>query len=85
VASEVETVVKYAGYLERQQREVERVRRMESVPIPPATDYDAVPGLSVAARRRLKELRPPTLGHASRMEDITPSALSALALSLRRR
>jgi tRNA uridine 5-carboxymethylaminomethyl modification enzyme len=70
--AEVEAEVKYAGYIARQQFEVERLRRMEGRALPPDLDYAAIPGLSNEARTRLLQRRPHTLGEASRIPGVRP-------------
>ncbi len=76
----VEAEVKYEGYAERQRREVERLKRMSSTPIPEWIDYDAVPGLLSEAREKLKKVRPLSLGQASRIPGVTPADLAILAV-----
>ena len=70
--AEVEAEVKYAGYIARQQLEVDRLRRMEGRALPPDLDYAAIPGLSNEARTRLLQRRPHTLGEASRIPGVRP-------------
>ncbi len=80
----VETEIKFAGYLRRQEDEIQRLRRMEAVSIPPDFSFAGIPGLSVEVRERLLQVRPGTLGQASRISGVTPAAVSLLAISLRR-
>jgi len=68
----------YAGYLERQQRDIEAFRRDEGLRIPDALDYTRIGGLSNEVRSKLVEARPATLGQASRIEGVTPGALMAV-------
>ncbi len=75
--------VRYEGYLLRQQREIERFRRLEAVRIPSGIDYFRIPGLSTEVREKLMSRRPATLGQASRMEGITPAAVAALFVFLK--
>ncbi|MFP3927475.1 MAG: tRNA uridine-5-carboxymethylaminomethyl(34) synthesis enzyme MnmG [Desulfobacteraceae bacterium] len=84
VAEEVETRIKYQGYIERQERQVERLKRMESVRIPEGVDYNAVHGLSTEVREKLGRVRPVNLGQASRISGVTPAALMALQVVLKR-
>lgn len=84
VAQAVETSVKYAGYVERQEREVARFLGMESQPIPPDLDYAGIPGLRTEARQKLGEIRPRTLGQASRISGVSPSDLSLVMVWMRR-
>jgi tRNA uridine 5-carboxymethylaminomethyl modification enzyme len=84
VAEQVEVAIKYSGYLERQQEEIERNRRHDDAPIPPAFDFDAVHGLSAEVLGKLKHVRPQTIGEARRISGITPAAVSLLLVHLRR-
>jgi len=71
--------VKYAGYLRRQQAEIERARKDERRQIPEAFPYDRVPGLSTEVVHRLSQVRPDTIGHALRIPGVTPAAAAVLA------
>jgi tRNA uridine 5-carboxymethylaminomethyl modification enzyme len=84
VAAQVETDAKYAVYLERQAADVAAFRRDEAVELPAQLDYDAVPGLSNESRQKLAAARPRTIGHASRIDGMTPAALTLLAAHVRR-
>ncbi len=84
VAAQVETTIKYGGYVARQQELVERSRRMEEVAVPANFDYHRVSGLSHEVREKLVAVRPRSLGQASRISGVTPAALSLLAIHLRR-
>jgi tRNA uridine 5-carboxymethylaminomethyl modification enzyme len=84
IAAQVEIDAKYAVYLDRQAADVAAFRRDEAFEIPDAVDYDAVPGLSNEARQKLAAARPRTIGHASRLDGITPAALTLLAAHVRR-
>jgi len=84
VAAQLETDAKYAVYLERQAADVAAFRRDESFEIPDSIDYAAVPGLSNEARQRLAAARPRTIGHAGRLDGITPAALTLVAAFVRR-
>jgi tRNA uridine 5-carboxymethylaminomethyl modification enzyme len=75
----VETTVKYAGYLQRQEREIERARRDGRRRIPPDFRFDQVPGLSREVVQRLGEVRPDTLAHALRVPGVTPAAVAVLS------
>ena len=74
----------YAGYLDRQAAEVDAFRRDEALILPADLDYAAVPGLSNEARQKLAAVRPQTLGQASRIEGLTPGAMTALLGHVRR-
>ena len=84
-ALQVEVAAKYAGYIERQHEEVQRQLAQERVEIPADLDYAAVRGLSREAQQRLTQARPETIGQASRMQGITPAAISLLLVHLKRR
>ena len=85
VQLQLEVQAKYAGYIERQQREIERHSKQESLRLPADIDYSCVDGLSNEARQRLHRARPETLGHASRLEGVTPSTVSLLLIHLKKR
>jgi tRNA uridine 5-carboxymethylaminomethyl modification enzyme len=85
VAEQVEIETKYAGYLAKQQREVERLRRMETRHIPPDVDYDTIRGLRNEARAVLSRVRPATVGQAGRLAGINPADLAVLLVALERR
>lgn len=84
IAFQVEVLVKYGGYVERQQQLVERSRRMEDVTIPETLDYQRIRGLSHEVREKLASIRPRSLGQASRISGVTPSAVALLSVHLRR-
>jgi len=75
----------YAGYIERQNEDVEALRREESLIIPGDLDYALIGGLTNEARAKLEQIRPSTLGQAGRIEGMTPGALTALLAFVRRR
>ena len=81
---QVEIEAKYAGYIAKQQRQVERMRRLETRPIPQYFDYDAVVGLRSEARQRLSHFRPATLGQAARIQGVNPADISLLLVHLER-
>jgi len=85
VAEQVEIQTKYAGYIARQKLEVQRHGHQASQPIPDDLDYSAVRGLSAEVCQRLTQHRPPTVGHASRIQGVTPAAISLLLVHLKRR
>jgi tRNA uridine 5-carboxymethylaminomethyl modification enzyme len=72
----VETEIKYAGYLEQQNRAIERLKKAEQRHIPEWFDYRSVSGLSREMQEKLTKVRPRTLGHASRIPGVTPAAVS---------
>ncbi len=83
-AEQVEIQVKYAGYVAKQQEEVEKQAAQESQLIPPDIDYDSIASMSIEVRQRLKVSRPETIGQASRMSGITPAAISLLLIHIKR-
>jgi tRNA uridine 5-carboxymethylaminomethyl modification enzyme len=85
VAEQVEVQAKYAGYIARQQDEVARHAAHEATALPRDLDYDAVRGLSVEVRQKLALHRPETVGQASRVQGVTPAAISLLLVHLKRR
>ena len=84
VELDLEVSAKYQGYIERQQREIDKHANQESLALPADIDYDEVVGLSNEARQRLAVARPETLGQASRLEGVTPSTVSLLLIHLRK-
>ncbi len=85
VEKQLDVQAKYQGYIERQQREIDRHSRQESLVLPDDIDYSCVIGLSNEARQRLTATRPTTLGQASRLEGVTPSTVSLLLIHLKKR
>ncbi|OJU07986.1 MAG: tRNA uridine-5-carboxymethylaminomethyl(34) synthesis enzyme MnmG, partial [Caulobacterales bacterium 68-7] len=84
VREQVEIDAAYAGYLDRQQADVDAFRRDEALRLPADLDYAIVGGLSNEARQKLAAVRPQTLGQAARIEGVTPGALTALLAHVRR-
>jgi tRNA uridine 5-carboxymethylaminomethyl modification enzyme len=81
----VEIQAKYQGYIERQRDEIEKSLAHESLQLPADIDYAAVSGLSFEVRQKLAQSRPQTLGQASRLQGVTPAAISLLLVHLKRR
>ena len=84
VRLELEVRARYTGYIERQRADIERQRGSEDTHLPATLDYDAIAGLSNEVRQKLVEVRPTTLGQASRVPGITPAAISILIVHLKR-
>ncbi len=84
-AQQVEVSVKYAGYVDRQEDEVARMKKQEATALPVDFDYDAVAGLSHEVRHKLKQARPVTLGQAGRIPGVTPAAVGLLHITLRKK
>jgi tRNA uridine 5-carboxymethylaminomethyl modification enzyme len=82
-AAELETEVKYEGYVRRQAEAIDRFKRLEDHLIPASIDFAEVGGLSTEVRERLTRVRPSSLGQAARMPGVTPAAVSILAVHLR--
>lgn len=85
VAEQVEIDAKYAGYIDRQQEEIERMQRQENTPIPAGFDYDSVKGLSNEVKQKLAAAQPDTLARASRIPGVTPAAISLLLIYLKKK
>ncbi len=81
---QVEIAAKYAGYVARQQDEIERQRAQEAQPLPLDFDYMALTSLSIEVRQKLNKARPATLGQAARISGVTPAAISVLLVYLKR-
>ncbi|MEH6889578.1 tRNA uridine-5-carboxymethylaminomethyl(34) synthesis enzyme MnmG [Bacillus sp. JJ864] len=78
VAEQVEIQLKYEGYIEKSLQQVERMKRMESKKIPVDIDYDAISGIASEARQKLKDVRPLSMGQASRISGVNPADISIL-------
>jgi len=85
VRAQIEVRAKYAGYIERQQDEIDRQQRNEDTRLPEDLDYLQVAGLSHEVRQKLADARPATVGQASRMPGMTPAAISILLVHLKKR
>lgn len=81
---QVEIQVKYSGYVARQQEEVHKQSALEEMPIPPEMVYEDLKGLSIEVCSRLKASQPQTVGQASRIQGVTPAAISLLLVHLKR-
>ena len=81
---EIEASVKYAGYIERQRADIERLQKNENTKIPNAVDYENVIGLSNEVKQKLSEARPQSLARASRLPGVTPAAISLLMVHLKK-
>ena len=84
IALQIEIQVKYAGYIRRQEDEVQRFASSLDKPIPAAFDYLKLNSLSTEARMKLQAIQPETIGQASRIPGVTPADISVLMVSLRR-
>ncbi|MCX7916946.1 MAG: tRNA uridine-5-carboxymethylaminomethyl(34) synthesis enzyme MnmG [bacterium] len=79
-----EVEIKYAPYIERNLKEIEEFKNLERIKIPPDIDYDKIPGLSLEIKEKLSKFKPLTLGQASRISGITPSAVVILMVYLKK-
>jgi tRNA uridine 5-carboxymethylaminomethyl modification enzyme len=84
VVQQVEIAVKYAGYVERQETEVARLKSLEEKNIPPTFDFSTVPSLRLEARQKLAKIRPQTIGQAGRISGVSPADISILLVWLKR-
>jgi len=85
VGEQVEIQAKYAGYIVRQQTDIDKALRYDHLRLPDALDYKGVPGLSNEVSQKLKAQRPETLGQASRIPGMTPAAISLLLIYLKKK
>ncbi|POP52063.1 tRNA uridine-5-carboxymethylaminomethyl(34) synthesis enzyme MnmG [Zhongshania marina] len=85
VSEQIEIGVKYAGYIDRQQEEIDRLRRYENTRLPLDFDYSIIEGLSNEVKQKLGNTRPQTLAQASRIPGVTPAAVSLLLIYLKKR
>ena len=84
VDKEAEIEIKYEGYINRQLEQIEKFKQLENKKIPEDFNYDLVEGLSNEIRQKLKEIKPTTLGQASRISGVTPAAISILSIYLKK-
>ena len=85
VTEQVEIALKYEGYIARQQRQVEEMRKLETRPLPPDLDYMEISVLRLEARQKLQQIRPLSLGQASRISGVSPADVAALMIWLEHR
>ncbi|MBR4098406.1 MAG: tRNA uridine-5-carboxymethylaminomethyl(34) synthesis enzyme MnmG, partial [Clostridium sp.] len=83
VCQAVEIAVKYDGYIQRQMRQVEEMKRLDSRPLPADLDYGAIGGLRLEARQKLQRIRPMNLGQASRVSGVSPADIAVLMVWLK--
>jgi tRNA uridine 5-carboxymethylaminomethyl modification enzyme len=81
---QIELHLKYAGYIERQKKEIARLDHLEQIRIPKSFDYQQIAGMRTEAKQRLSRFRPDTVGQASRIYGLTPADLSILCIALRK-
>jgi len=85
VIEQIEIQAKYAGYIERQQAEIEKQQRFETMHLPQDFDYDQIASLSSEVKQKLNEIKPTTIAMASRISGVTPAAISILLVYLKKR
>jgi len=83
IALQVETEIKYEGYIKRQLTEIKKLKKLEKMKIPESLDFNAVHGLSNELKEKLSRIRPGSIGQASRIEGITPAAISAIMIGIK--
>jgi tRNA uridine 5-carboxymethylaminomethyl modification enzyme len=84
IVQQVEIAVKYAGYIDRQELEVKKFKKLEDKSIPDAFDFSAVPSLRLEARQKFAQIRPTTIGQAARISGVSPADISILMVWLKR-
>jgi tRNA uridine 5-carboxymethylaminomethyl modification enzyme len=85
VAEQVQISAKYAGYIDRQQQDIDKLRRQENTVIPEGFDFDSIKGLSNEVKQKLAAAKPETLARASRIPGVTPAAISLLLIYLKKK
>ena len=85
IREQVEIRVKYAGYIERQQKDVEQYRKLQSRPLPPDLDYSAIDSLRLEARQKLNAVKPLNFGQAARISGVSPADITALMIFMETR
>ena len=83
VTRQVEVAIKYEGYIRRQLKEIEKFKDLEKITIPESFTYDHIQGLSSELTQKLTVVKPASLGQASRIEGMTPAAISLLMIRLK--
>ena len=82
-SEQVEYEIKFAGFIDRQRKDIEKFRHLENIRIPAGFDYKDVHGLSHEVRQKLDAFKPETLGQANRISGMTPAAISLLMIAFR--
>jgi tRNA uridine 5-carboxymethylaminomethyl modification enzyme len=82
---ETEVEIKYEGYIDRQLKEIVKLKELERMKIPVGLNFAGIQGLSNELKCRLEEIRPATLGQAERIEGMTPAGLQAVQLAVKMR
>ena len=84
IIESAEILIKYAGYIERERQQADKLRRLEYVPLPADFDYNVVSALSTEARQKLSRIAPATVGQASRIPGVSPADINILLILLNR-
>ena len=84
ITRQVEIEIKYEGYIKRQFQEIDKFKSLEKIKIPDSIDYNIVHGLSNELKSKLTKIRPVSLGQASRIDGITPAAISVLMIAIKK-
>ncbi|MCX5883790.1 MAG: tRNA uridine-5-carboxymethylaminomethyl(34) synthesis enzyme MnmG, partial [Deltaproteobacteria bacterium] len=83
ICQQVEIEIKYEGYIQRQSREIDKFKNLERMKIPETLNYANIHGLSNELKEKLEAVKPTSLGQASRIDGMTPSAISVLMIALK--
>jgi tRNA uridine 5-carboxymethylaminomethyl modification enzyme len=84
VIESAEITIKYAGYIEREKKLAEKIKRLEKIVIPPGIDYEGLTSISTEARQKLSRIMPRTIGQASRISGVSPADISVLLVYMGR-
>jgi tRNA uridine 5-carboxymethylaminomethyl modification enzyme len=84
IVEQAEILMKYEGYIQREEEQVEKLQRLENVAIPETISYKEIKSLSIEAKEKLHQIRPATIGQASRVSGVSPSDISVLLIHLGR-
>ena len=82
---QVEIRIKYAGYISRQEKDVEQYRKLQSRPLPPALDYNSIDSIRLEARQKLNAVKPINFGQAARISGVSPADITALMIYMETR
>jgi tRNA uridine 5-carboxymethylaminomethyl modification enzyme len=84
VAQQVEIQIKYDGYIKRQEEQVDKLLKLERMPLPPEIDFKTIPGLTAEVKEKLDRIKPVSIGQASRISGVTPAAISILMVYMKK-
>ncbi len=83
--TQLEVRIKYQGYIAKQQQQIERFKKLENRKLPEEFDYDQVDGLRIEARQKLNQLKPVSVGQASRISGVSPADINVLLIHMEKR